>query len=285
MHNDNYVGKTQLIEWMNKTLDLEYTKVEDCANGAAFCQIIDAIYPGTVPMGRVNFNAQLQHENFENYKVLQEVFSKNGIKQFIDVENLSAGKYMAVLEMLQWLYGFYEANKPDQEYNAKSRRHSKTRSIPKPLHRTGQYQRSTESTTRSGAPLPLKPTESITRSGYPPSQKKPRTPANAPKQEPPKSATDPASSPTQAQAPADPAGTPIQEAHWKARIKELKTELKGAKEDLEGMTEERDFYYDKLRRVEDFCQQHEDVDLIQTILGILYETDEAQGFLPPQDAE
>lgn len=263
MHEEKFVGKTQLIEWIDKTLDLDYTKVEDCANGAAFCQIIDAIYPGTVPMNRVNFNAQLQHENFENYKVLQDVFTKNGIKQYIDVKNLSAGKYMAVLEMLQWLYSFYDLNKPDQEYDAKARRHSK-RSIPKPSTRT--IQRPT--TTRSS--------EAGSNSGpTPSSQRKPKT-AVAPKQEA-------AKPPTPDVAPAEAAGSPLQENHWKQKIKELKTELRGTKEDLEGMTEERDFYYDKLRRVEDFCQNHEDVDLIQTILGILYETDEAQGFLPPED--
>ena len=75
----------------------------------------------------------------------------------------------------------------------------------------------------------------------------------------------------------------IQKAKQNAQKNELKTEVKESKEQFEEMTQERDFYYDKLRRVEDFCQDHEEEQLIQNILSILYETDESLGFLPPED--
>lgn len=41
------------------------------ATGAAYIQIMDAIYPGTVPMHKVNWNAKYTHEFVNNYKILQ----------------------------------------------------------------------------------------------------------------------------------------------------------------------------------------------------------------------
>jgi hypothetical protein len=40
-----FVGKNELLTWLNDLLDLNYSKVEQCASGAAYCQIMDAIYP------------------------------------------------------------------------------------------------------------------------------------------------------------------------------------------------------------------------------------------------
>jgi hypothetical protein len=40
-----FVGKNELLTWLNELLQLNYTKVEQCANGAAYCQIMDALYP------------------------------------------------------------------------------------------------------------------------------------------------------------------------------------------------------------------------------------------------
>ena len=40
-----FVGKNELLSWLNELLTLNYTKVEQCANGAAYCQIMDACYP------------------------------------------------------------------------------------------------------------------------------------------------------------------------------------------------------------------------------------------------
>jgi hypothetical protein len=40
-----FVGKNELLTWLNDLLEMNYSKVEQCANGAAYCQIMDAIYP------------------------------------------------------------------------------------------------------------------------------------------------------------------------------------------------------------------------------------------------
>lgn len=37
-------SRTELIAWVNELLQLNYTKVEQCGTGGAYCQIIDSIY-------------------------------------------------------------------------------------------------------------------------------------------------------------------------------------------------------------------------------------------------
>ena len=59
-------GRTELLRWVNTLLDLSYEKVEQLSNGAAYCQIIDAAYPGKVSLSRVNFSADLPNNIQEN---------------------------------------------------------------------------------------------------------------------------------------------------------------------------------------------------------------------------
>lgn len=38
------MSRNELLQWLNELLQLNYTKVEQCGTGAAYCQIIDSIY-------------------------------------------------------------------------------------------------------------------------------------------------------------------------------------------------------------------------------------------------
>lgn len=66
-----FVSRGELLSWVNDLLSLNLSKVEQCATGAVYCQILDAIYPGTVPLGKVKWGAKFDYEFVENYKVLQ----------------------------------------------------------------------------------------------------------------------------------------------------------------------------------------------------------------------
>lgn len=46
---------------------------------------MDAVYPGTVAMSKVKWQAKHDYEFVENFKVLQQAFAKNDIKKHIDV--------------------------------------------------------------------------------------------------------------------------------------------------------------------------------------------------------
>lgn len=38
------VSRTDLLAWVNDLLQLNYTKIEQCGTGAAYCQVLDSIY-------------------------------------------------------------------------------------------------------------------------------------------------------------------------------------------------------------------------------------------------
>lgn len=37
-------SRTDLLAWLNDLLQINYTKVEQCGSGAAYCQVIDSIF-------------------------------------------------------------------------------------------------------------------------------------------------------------------------------------------------------------------------------------------------
>jgi RP/EB family microtubule-associated protein len=274
-----FVGRAELLAWINELLGINYNKVEDVANGAAFCQVIDAIHPGTIALGRVNFNALTEAEMVENYKVLQDGFQKNGITQYVDVGTLCKGKYMAALELFQWIHGYFEQMGGPKGYDGPGRRRQvKCRD---PTERGRPSVKPAGMAKRQGG-VPLKPPGQAPREPPPPPREPASSvPAKPPKSKPPKSDADPVPiKPAKVAKPTsvspDPPGTDG---------KQLKKRAEKLEQEVEQLNQERDFYFSKLRKIEDYCQENEDEAIVQQILEILYEADEAHGFLPPEDDE
>jgi microtubule-associated protein, RP/EB family len=89
-------------------LDLNLSKIEQTASGAVACQICEYIYPGSVPMSKVNWEAKSDFEFVQNYKLLQAAFKKHHVERFVDVEKLIKAKYQDNLEFCQWLKAFFD---------------------------------------------------------------------------------------------------------------------------------------------------------------------------------
>lgn len=53
-----FVPKGDLINWVNTLLELEITSIQQLGTGAVYCQIVDAMFPGKVPMQRINWKAK-----------------------------------------------------------------------------------------------------------------------------------------------------------------------------------------------------------------------------------
>jgi len=122
-------SRTELIQWINDLLQINYTKIEQCGTGAAYCQIIDSVY-GDVPMNRVKMNAKQEYEYLGNYKVLQTVFKNKKIDKPIPVERLVKCKMQDNLEFVQWIKRFWEQNYGGQPYDPVGRRKGAPMEIP-----------------------------------------------------------------------------------------------------------------------------------------------------------
>jgi len=80
MMNDAYfVGRTELLQWLSGDLGLAVNKIEECASGAVYCQILAAVHPKKVPVKKLNLSAKHEYEFIKNFKVLQESFNAAGI--------------------------------------------------------------------------------------------------------------------------------------------------------------------------------------------------------------
>ncbi|CAG8729750.1 6656_t:CDS:2, partial [Acaulospora colombiana] len=134
-------SRTELLQWLNELLDINYTKVEQCGTGAAYCQILDSIF-GDVPMARVKFAAKHEYESLQNYKIMQNFFKAKKIDknasvaalflphemaadlhtQTIPVDKLVKCKMQDNLEFLQWIKRYWDQNYSGEPYNAAARR-------------------------------------------------------------------------------------------------------------------------------------------------------------------
>eukprot|EP01071_Lankesteria_metandrocarpae_P008463 Lankesteria_metandrocarpae@DN4969_c0_g1_i2.p1 len=119
-----FVPRTHLIEWLRDVFEVTITKVEQCASGSMYLQVLDKLFPGKVPMSKVNWGFKFEYEYIKNYKLMQEVFIRCNVKKNVEIEKLTKGKYQDNLEFLQWLKCLYDRNGGGTEpYNAVQRRH------------------------------------------------------------------------------------------------------------------------------------------------------------------
>ncbi|EAZ63777.2 hypothetical protein PICST_80317 [Scheffersomyces stipitis CBS 6054] len=120
-------SRTELLNWLNVTLDLNYTKVETCGTGAAFCQLMDSIVGG-IPMSKVRFDdARTEYDYRSNWKILQAAFTRNGITKHIEVEKLIKCRLQDNLELLQWFRKYWLENKGyNDNYDARTKRPNNT---------------------------------------------------------------------------------------------------------------------------------------------------------------
>ena len=102
-----FSSKSELLTWINSTLDLKIKGIEQTITGAIFCQLLDAAHPGTVRMNKVNWKAKLETEYIANFKIFQQGLSNNNIDKPINISRLSKGKTQELIELLQWLYGYH----------------------------------------------------------------------------------------------------------------------------------------------------------------------------------
>ncbi|OMO56584.1 hypothetical protein CCACVL1_26434 [Corchorus capsularis] len=263
MDSAYFVGRSEILAWINSTLHLSLSKVEEACGGAVHCQLMDAVHPGMVPMHKVNFDAKNEYEMIQNYKVLQDVFNKLKITKHIEVSKLVKGRPLDNLEFMQWMKRYCDSVNGGGLHNYN------------PLERREAAKGGKEANKKSVA------SQSSTKG----STAAPRPPSSHARRNDVSSSVNPSNQ--SAKVSSKPPAAPI------PAYDEQITELKLSVDSLE---KERDFYFAKLRDIEILCQtpEIEDSPIVAAIKRILYATDgdasvvsEAQAMvsLPSKEAE
>lgn len=251
-----FVGRTELLAWVNALLQINLAKVEQCASGAVYCQVLDACHPGTVSMKKVNWMAKVDHEFIPNYKVLQAAFDKNGIQRHVAVDMLIRAKYQDNLEFMQFMKCYWE-HEASGEYNPVPAREGKP--MP-PWARGGapaDPNRSLLSEKENQRPKP--PARSASGEGDL-AAKRPGSGKPTPTGPAAKAAAGGASLPRPASRGGQPQGGGAGTAALTAEVEAARIKLAAQDEEMEdlrntveGLEHERDYYFRKLREVEILC--------------------------------
>lgn len=271
--SDN-ISRHEMLNWVNDSLQAEYKKIEELSNGAAYAQLMDLVFPGTVPLKKVKFRTNLEHEYITNFKIVQGAFKKVGCDREIPVNRLVKSRFQDNFEFLQWFKKFFDANYDGHEYNALEARGN--------IALGSLAAGGANSTVGVGSSRnPLGGTVARPYSG--------RTAAPALNttqtlsHHAPSTAASHNISPSLTNKPTSRIQNGNSGLDQAARLK-YENEITELKTTIEAIERERDFYYGKLRELEVLCRESEEEDSVnkQKILDILYATED--GFSVPDEA-
>eukprot|EP00099_Drosophila_melanogaster_P025241 NP_724495.2 Eb1, isoform F [Drosophila melanogaster] len=276
------LSRHDMLAWVNDCLQSQFSKIEELCTGAAYCQFMDMLFPNSVPVKRVKFRTNLEHEYIQNFKILQAGFKKMSVDKIIPVDKLIKGRFQDNFEFLQWFKKFFDANYDGREYDPVAQRGgvklgngnghgsnggSGVGSSNNDLH---LMHRRPLQAPASGGRMPARVIASTAVSKV-----LPRTNNAAPA--------------SRINACANSTGTvkknDVSNSVNNQQIEEMSNQVMDMRINLEGLEKERDFYFSKLRDIEILCQEADDAEahpIIQKILDILYATED--GFAPPDDA-
>ncbi|KAG4083253.1 calponin homology domain-containing protein [Neocallimastix lanati (nom. inval.)] len=261
-------SRTELLTWLNDLLQLNYTKIEQCGTGAALCQIMDSIYPGDVPLRRVNFTTNLEYEYIQNFKILQQVL----INMAIPVQRLMKCRFQDNLEFLQWMKKFWDTYYSGNAYDAVARRNASAKKGTKKMNSVKPRVVTSRPSTASSRSTPTTRSTGLkSNTGVKSNTLKSKSVDNhaAEQQWAIKKAE--------------------LEAEYQNSMNELSGEITGLKATVEALEKERDFYFGKLRDIEVLIQNQIEIspiecqEFMKEVQTILYSTED--GFEIPDQGE
>ncbi|EAT44439.1 AAEL004176-PB [Aedes aegypti] len=266
------LSRHDMLSWVNDCLRSQFTKIEELCTGAAYCQYMDMLFPGSVPMKRIKFRTNLEHEYIQNFKILQAAFKKMNVDKIIPIDKLIKGRFQDNFEFLQWFKKFFDANYDGREYDAYLARDN----LPMGMGGAGAPKGNGVAVAAASVPRRAPLVSSTSRDKIKPMSKV--TPSRPMAQTVSRPAGGLGST-------ANASKSSSQNSVTNQQVEELTTQVMDMRLHLEGLEKERDFYFSKLRDIEILCQEDEQNEtpnsLIQRILNILYATED--GFAPPDD--
>jgi len=240
------LSRHEMLAWVNDCLDAQMSKIEEMCSGAAYCQFMDMLFPGSISLKKVKFSTNLEHEYIQNFKTLQNSFKKMNVDKIVPVEKLIRGRFQDNFEFLQWFKKFFDANFDGADYDALEARSGITLGKGRGAHQDGgkRLERIPSQVSRNMA------------SRHPPLRQHVQSPTSR-----------------------KVSGSGDSNS---AQVEELSQQIMEMRLTIEGLEKERDFYFGKLRDIEIVVQEMggDDDEQGKEILDILYATEE--GFAVPE---
>ncbi|XP_044313596.1 microtubule-associated protein RP/EB family member 1 [Drosophila rhopaloa] len=119
-------SRYEMLSWVNNTLKAQFAKIEELCTGAAYCQFMDMMFPNSMPIKRIKFRTNQEHEHLHNFKILQAGFKKVSVDKVVPIDKLIKGRFQDNFEFLQWFRKFFDANYDGRAYDPVAARNGVT---------------------------------------------------------------------------------------------------------------------------------------------------------------
>ena len=132
-----------VFTYNSSLIQTKFAKIEELCTGAAYCQFMDMLFPGSIQIkkvitihifltfdvisSQVKFNTKQEHEYINNFKVLQASFKKMSVDKIVPVDRLVKGKFQDNFEFLQVFFETLVSSLINITINCSGSRSSSTR--------------------------------------------------------------------------------------------------------------------------------------------------------------
>nr|CCA16473.1 conserved hypothetical protein [Albugo laibachii Nc14] len=98
------IGRLELLMWLNRKIDSDYIKLEELADGVAYCKILNMLYPEHRILQKMRHNAQDLTSKEHNFREIERLFHSCDIRKDVPIQKLCAGVFQAHFEFLHWMH-------------------------------------------------------------------------------------------------------------------------------------------------------------------------------------
>ncbi|KAM8716736.1 hypothetical protein ACLKA7_003586 [Drosophila subpalustris] len=103
-------SRQSILFWLNQCLKSNITKVDHLCTGAAYCCLLDILFPDSINLRRVKFITDQEKDFVNNFQILEQGFRKLNVDKSIPIDKLVRGKFQDNYDFIIWFRLFYNAN-------------------------------------------------------------------------------------------------------------------------------------------------------------------------------
>ena len=98
------LGRHELLQWVNSVVQAEYPSIESLSDGVAYCQIFEAVHPGSINATRMALLTKLPLDCMKNLRLLENAMKNLKIPITVSLDKMGNGRFQDNILFTQWLY-------------------------------------------------------------------------------------------------------------------------------------------------------------------------------------